>query len=88
MFIGGSNSSGGEIKADGSFTMYTNKPGDGVPPGEYTVYFPRRRIDTEREAPQAIETKFEKPETSGLQAKVEPKNNRFEFKLNRAGKKG
>jgi len=87
-FEGGSSSSVGEIKADGSFTLYTNKPGDGVPPGDYKVYFPRRRIDSEREAPQSIETKFEKPETSGLEAKVEPKSNKFEFKLNRAGKKG
>jgi hypothetical protein len=87
MFIGGSTSSVGEIKADGSFTMFTNKPGDGVPPGDYTVYMPRRRIDSEREAPQSIEAKFEKPETSGLEAKVESKSNRFEFKVNRAGKK-
>ena len=87
MFIGGSTSSVGEIKADGSFTMFTNKPGDGVPPGDYTVYIPRRRIDSEREAPQSIEAKFEKPETSGFDAKVEPKNNRFEFKVKRTGKK-
>jgi hypothetical protein len=87
MFIGGNSSSVGEIKADGSFSMYTNKPGDGVPPGDYTVYFPRRRIDSEREAPQSIATKFEKPEASGLEAKVEKKSNRFEFKVARAGKK-
>src|SRR4051812_46698711 len=87
-FEGGSSSSVGEIKPDGSFTLYTNKPGDGVPPGDYKVYFPRRRIDSEREAPQSIEAKFEKPETSGFEVKVEPKSNKFEFKLNRAGKKG
>ena len=86
-FEGGSSSSVGEIKADGSFTLYTNKPGDGVPPGEYKVYFPRRRIDSEREAPQSIEGKFEKPETSGIEVKVEPKSNTFDFKLNRFGKK-
>jgi hypothetical protein len=86
-FEGGSSSSVGEIQADGSFTLFTNKPGDGVPPGDYKVYFPRRRIDTEREAPQSIDTKFEKMETSGLEVKVEPKNNHFEFKVKRAGKK-
>ena len=86
-FEGGSSSSVGEIKADGSFTLYTNKPGDGVPPGDYKVYFPRRRIDSEREAPQSIAAKFEKPETSNLEVKVEPKSNRFEFKVTRAGKK-
>src|SRR4029079_9580808 len=88
MFEGASSSSVGEIQPDGTYRLYTNKPGDGVPPGDYKVYFPRRRIDSEREAPQSIETKFEKPETSGLEAKVEPKSNRFEFKVNRSGKKG
>jgi len=83
----GSISSVGDIKADGTFRMYTERPGDGVPPGEYTVYIPRRRIDSEREAPQSIEAKFEKPESSGLRAKVEPKRNTFEFKVNRFSKK-
>jgi hypothetical protein len=82
-------SSVGEIAADGSFTMYTQRPGDGVPPGDYQVYIPRRRIDPEREAPQSIEAKFEKPESSGLQVTVEKKKNTFEFKVNRvAGRNG
>jgi hypothetical protein len=53
VFEGASTSSVGEIAADGSFTLFTDRPGDGVPPGEYQVYIPRRRIDPEREAPQA-----------------------------------
>ena len=87
MFEGASSSSVGEIQPDGSYRLYTNKPGDGVPPGEYKVYFPRRRIDSEREAPQSIEAKFEKLETSALEAKVEPTSNRFDFHVKRAGKK-
>src|SRR5262249_12635531 len=82
-FISGNTSSVGSIAADGSFDMYTSRPGDGVPPGDYDVYIPRRRIDSEREAPQSIEAKFERPETSGLKAKVESKKNTFEFKVNR-----
>lgn len=85
--IDGKNSSVGEIQADGSFKMFTNSPGDGVAPGDYKVYIPRRHIDPERQAPQSIETKVEKIETSNLEAKVEKKRNTFEFKVNRAGKK-
>ena len=40
----GNISSVGEIKADGTYTMFTESPGDGVPPGEYKVYIPRRRM--------------------------------------------
>jgi len=86
VFEGASTSSVGEIAADGTFSMFTDRPGDGVPPGEYQVYIPRRRIDPEREAPQSINTKFEKPQTSDLKATVEPKSNSFEFQVDRAGR--
>jgi hypothetical protein len=83
----GNNSSIGEIKADGSFTMFTSRPGDGVPPGEYSVYIPRRHIDVERKAPQTIDAKFEDIGSSPLKAKVEPQRNSFEFKVDKAGRK-
>jgi hypothetical protein len=86
--VGGQTSSIAQIEVDGSFHLYTDKPGDGAPPGEYQVYIPRRRIDTERAAPQVIDAKYEQPETSGLQATVEKKRNTFEFKVARAGKRG
>jgi hypothetical protein len=85
---GGTTSSIGEIAADGSFTMFTERPGDGVPPGEYVVYIPRRYIDPERPAPQVIDSKFEKLETSPLTAKVEAKTNTFEFKVDRSAGRG
>lgn len=85
--IEGKSSSIGEIKADGSFSMFTDNPGDGVPPGDYKVYIPRRHIDPERQVPQSIDAKFEKIDSSSLAAKVEKKRNIFEFKVNRAGKK-
>jgi hypothetical protein len=88
VFEGASTSSVGEIAADGSFTLFTDRPGDGVPPGEYQVYIPRRRIDPEREAPQAIGAKFETPQTSDLKATVEPKANHFDFQVDRAGRGG
>jgi hypothetical protein len=88
VFEGTSTSSVGEIAADGSYTLFTDRPGDGVPPGDYQVYIPRRRIDPEREAPQAINARFEKPQTSDLKATVEPKTNTFDFQVDRAGASG
>jgi len=85
--VNGPTTSVGEIAADGSFTLFTEKPGDGVPPGEYQVNIPRRYLDPEHPAPQAIDAKYEKLETSGLNVTVEPKTNTFEFKVNPAGKK-
>jgi hypothetical protein len=84
----GPTSSVGEIAADGSFTLFTEKPGDGVPPGEYQVNIPRRYLDPEHPAPQAIDAKYEKLETSGLKVTVEPKTNTFEFKVNPSAKRG
>lgn len=81
-------SSVGEIAADGSFTLYTERPGDGVPPGEYQVYIPRRRLDPEREAPQSIDARFEKPQSSPLKATVEKKKNYFEFQVDAVGARG
>jgi len=85
--VNGPTSSVGEITADGSFTLFTEKPGDGVPPGEYEVNIPRRYLDPEHPAPQAIETKYEMPTTSGLKATVEPKKNTFEFKVSPVAKR-
>jgi hypothetical protein len=86
--VDGQSSSVGEIGADGSFEAFTMKPGDGVPPGKYTVHIPRRMLDPERAAPQAIQGKYEQPETSGLEANVEAKKNELEFKVERAGPRG
>jgi len=86
--VGGQTSSIAPIEDDGSFHLYTDKPGDGAPPGEYQVYIPRRRIDAERAAPQVIDAKYEKPETSGLQATVDKKRNTLEFKVAKVAKRG
>src|SRR5689334_12905995 len=36
--IDGRTSSVGEIASDGSFILFTDKPGDGAPPGKYQVH--------------------------------------------------
>ena len=84
----GATSSVGEIKEDGSFQLFTERPGDGVPPGDYEVCILRRYLDPERPAPQAIDSKYEKPETSGLKAKVEKKKNIFEFQIVPVSRRG
>lgn len=83
----GTSSSMGEIAADGSFTVFTNKPGDGVPPGEYHVYLPRKHLDPERAAPQVIAGKFEQLEHSGWTKTVEKKRNHFELQVTPARRK-
>jgi len=85
--VDGATSSVGEIASDGSFTIFTDKPGDGAPPGKYQVHIARRYIDPEHPAPQVIDSKYEKPETSGLEATVEPKRNTFEFKVAKIAKR-
>src|SRR5690349_20518274 len=60
--VDGATSSVGEIGSDGSFTIFTDKPGDGAPPGKYQVHVARRYIDPEHPAPQVIDSKYEKPE--------------------------
>jgi hypothetical protein len=77
----GISSSMGEIKSDGSFAIFTNKPGDGVAPGDYHVYLPRKHLDPERAAPQVIAGKFESLEQSGWTKTVEKKRNHFELKV-------
>lgn len=77
----GLSSSMGEINADGSFTLFTNKPGDGVLPGDYFVYLPRKHIDPEKAMPQVIVGKFESLDHSGWTKTVEKKRNHFELKV-------
>jgi len=73
----GISSSMGEIEADGSFRLFTNKPGDGVPPGDYYIYLPRKHRDPEKAMPQVIADKFENINQSGWTKTVEKKRNHF-----------
>lgn len=80
---GGITSSEGELRGDGTFEAFTLRPRDGVPPGEYRVYIPRRYLDPERAAAPVLDPIYEHPETSPLRAMVEPKRNYFEFQVER-----
>ena len=89
--VDGISSSMGDIQADGSFRLFTNKPGDGVPPGDYYVYLPRHHVDPERAMPQVISGKFENIDQLGWTKTVEKKRNHFVLEVTparpRAGKR-
>jgi hypothetical protein len=72
----------GTIAEDGSFTMQTVKPGDGVQPGDYKVTvhvmqgYPRGK--------QMVAEKFTKPDTTPLNATVDAsEDNHFDFTVER-----
>jgi hypothetical protein len=52
----------GDIGRDGSFDMYTKKPGDGVMPGEYMVTFTVMKSHLEPES--LIDEKYTKADTT------------------------
>jgi len=85
---GGLTSSMGEIAADGSFRMFTETPGDGVPAGEYHVHLPRKHLDPEHTAPQVIDGRFESLENSGWTKTVEAKRNSFVLEVTPPRRKG
>jgi hypothetical protein len=71
----------GEIGPDGSFTLYTRKPGDGVFPGEYHVAFTlcKSAVDTKPMIPNKYAYANQTPYTvtvdgnkSDLKYEIEP----------------
>lgn len=78
----------GSIDPDGSYTLQTEKPGDGALPGDYRVaisarddevldYIPPKPIPPKRLVPE----KYENPDTSGLKATVKSGRNDIPFDL-------
>ena len=69
----------GDVQADGSFVMSTNKPGDGVPAGKYRVQVnPPPMLNAEAAPVSLFNRKYEKFDSSGLEFEVGPgKSNEF-----------
>lgn len=65
----------GLIDAQGRFEMFTEKPGDGAPLGVCRVLIEPKMIDSEREAPYPIHSKYRTFDTSGLTVEVKPDGN-------------
>jgi hypothetical protein len=62
----------GNLESDGSFSLGTDSPGDGVLPGKYRVLVVGRQL-SEREAETMlpfIDSKFTSYETSGIELEV------------------
>lgn len=79
----------GRTDTDGKYKLTTFNPGDGAPAGEYLVSVtafesPSAAEDEEKPAPPPkllIPAKYRLPETSGLTAVVEQKENEINFDL-------
>ena len=76
----------GEIKEDGSFRLYTDRPEDGAAAGPYRVLVIQPEPDDSiRPRPAlAMAMRFAAFETSGLTYTVEPGKNEPVFKVERA----
>jgi len=80
----------GEIQEDGGFRLGTKRPDDGAPPGTYKVIVAQPHPEPERPEKRrpVVDLSYEDPQTTPLEATVEPKRNDFTFKLKRLkGKK-
>jgi hypothetical protein len=73
----------GTISEDGTFTLGTDKAGDGAPPGTYvvTVTQPHRMPDRPEKRNPIVLLVYEDPDLSPLRATVSADNTDFTFKL-------
>ena len=79
----------GVLAPDGTYTVSSVNPKDGLPPGKYKVYISaaHRAIDRGPEEMTLyvplIDTKYEDPNTSGLEVEVDAKTKTFNFQVDR-----
>lgn len=80
----------GQIQADGSFRLSTEKENDGAPAGEHTVLIVevgRKSLggpDSTAIAPGKIDSRYATPSTSDLRATVKPGTNKITLTVDRA----
>src|SRR6478609_1072060 len=81
-------SSIGMIGPDGTFTMTTNKPGDGVPTGHYIVaileHRPNANTAGTQLVPAKLDLKYADLNSSGLEVDIKSGKNAVSFALERA----
>jgi hypothetical protein len=79
----------GNIQSDGRYELSTETPGDGVPPGRYTVSI--NPLDTsdipDEQKVLPFDAKYLNHKTSGLECVVAARPNDFPIKLSRPEKK-
>ena len=79
---GKSISARGEVGADGSYSLSTNAPGDGAPPGKYRVSVaPPPAISAEGGGRPPFHVRFSRVETSNLEFEVKPQDNEYSIQV-------
>jgi hypothetical protein len=74
----------GTIRPDATFTLTTNRPGDGALTGEHRVLISPPVVNSDGPAPpRNIDAKYCAYETSGLTATIKPQKNKIELKIDR-----
>ena len=69
----------GRINPDGTFTLSSLKPGDGLPPGTYTVTVGWSEYDANERTVYLVDPSFGNPNTTTLKAEVTKGRNNFDF---------
>jgi hypothetical protein len=93
-FVSNSGSmSRGELNSDGTYLVSTNKPGDGILPGTYTVYLinteKTEQVPVGREGEftdrtiQTVDSKYTSPAKSSMTCTVDQSTKTFDFKVER-----
>ena len=77
----------GYVKPDGSFALFTDRPGDGVRPGRYKVAVAPPTDDYGPKNPRPIDPKFAHPDRSGFEFEVKPGDNTLDLTVTRPGQK-
>jgi hypothetical protein len=82
------SSANGTVNNDGTFTLTTEKAGDGAHLGKHRISIQRKYLGPEQQAPHVIDPKYENIDTSGLEYVVEAKNNDVKLTVQRYKGKG
>lgn len=64
--VSGSNWASGTTSGEGRFNLGREKPGEGVPPGSYTITIAENTGDWDNPSPKTIASKYSNARTSGL----------------------
>jgi hypothetical protein len=81
--VDAASSANGTVNDDGTFTLTTEKAGDGAHLGKHRISIQRPYLGPEQQAPYVIDPKYEKFETSDLTYVVEPKSNDVKLMVQR-----
>ena len=80
VFATGTFMAEGQIQPDGRYTLSSLKPGDGLPPGTYTVTISSEGRDANEQPIYYVDPKFANPATSQLSVEVvKGGKNQFDF---------